>query len=108
MSLPNSWQAYAAEYDALERAAADPKGIRIQFNDHGEAATFRYRIHHARRVDRQKNKEIYKEGDPLYGSSTFDGIVCRLRQDTDGKWWVYLEKNALPGVVESLSEGDLP
>jgi hypothetical protein len=108
MSLPNSYQAFAAEYEALERASADPKGIRIEFSDRGEASAFRFRLHHARRVDREKNKEIYKEGDPLYGSSIFDPIVCRLKQDTSGKWWVYLEKNAIPGVVESLSDGELP
>lgn len=104
MSLPDSHLAYAAEYEALDAALHDAKGIRIEIGSQREALRFRFRLNYARKVDREKNKEIYQKGDPMYGSSAYDSLVCVLRQDTADIWWVHIEKNEkIPGYYESLS-----
>lgn len=106
MSLPTSFLSYATEFEALDRALADTKGIRINLGTYAQANAYRVRLHYARRLDRDRSKEMYKPGDPGYGTSSFDCIVCRLKEDTEGGWWVYLEKNeVIPGHVESLSGG---
>lgn len=105
MSLPNSYTSYAAEIDAFDRALSDPKGVRVFKGTREAAIHFRSRLHYARKLDRARSREVYKPGDPGYDTSVFDTIVCRLRDDTEGHWWVYLERNeSVSGIVESLSE----
>ena len=104
MTLPVTPAAYAAEYDAFDQAIADPKGARVHCGTYPAALNFRFRLNYARRLDREKTKTIYAPGDPGYGISAFDSIVCRIKQDTLGDWWVYLEKNETVGDrIESLS-----
>ena len=105
MPLPNTLGAYTGEFEALERALADPKGIRIWLGPSRQKARhFRYRLHYARSLDRVRSCQATKPGDPTYNTSAFDVLICRLREDTTGDWWVYIEKNeAIPGYVESLS-----
>lgn len=109
MTAPTTRLSYGDAYDALERAKEDEKGIRLRFDDYAAAATFRSRVHNARQVDRRDNAEIYDEdrGNPLYGRSVYDSLIVRIRQDTAGAWWVYIEHTSIEKmVVESLSEGD--
>ena len=104
MTLPNTRLAYTTEYEHLERAKDSPRGIRLLMESRDAAHTYRSRLHYARRIDRDKNKEIFKEGDPLFGSSVYDNIVVRIKDDTESRWWVYLEKSDT--TVEAVE--DLP
>lgn len=113
MSLPQSLLAYEVELDTLDRAASEPKGIRVRHPTHESAYHFRYRLYHAKKLQRAKNREIYEKGDPLYGATSFDNLVVRIRPDLDenevptGVYWVYITKNTLnPGRIESLGDDD--
>jgi hypothetical protein len=114
LTLPLSLLAYATEISTLDRARDSRKGIRVEFPSHEAAQHYRFRLYQARNLDRIKNREIYPEGNALYGSSVYDGIICKLREDTDGHWWLYLEKyHTAIGYIEELPddevvEGDLP
>lgn len=104
MSLPNTPLAYAVEFDYLDRALADPQGIRVHAGTRDQAMHLRFRLNHARRIDRDRTKEVYERGDPGYNTSSFDCITCRLKQDVSDEWWVYLERNDVGNRhVESLS-----
>lgn len=105
MTAPTTRLSYGDAYDALERAKDDPKGIRVRFKDNAAAQTFRSRLHYARQVDRRDNLQICSEDEPLYGRSVYDTLVVRIKEDTEGAWWVYIEHATLDErTVESLSE----
>ena len=105
MSISNSRLSYSDCYELLDGAIADSKGARVWVGTHADATFFRMRVHQARTINRKDNQEIYEPGDPLYGSSVYDKVVIRLKEDEVGEWWVYAEKMALePGAVEALSE----
>lgn len=107
MTAPTTRLSYGDAYEALDLAKDDAKGIRLKQKDYASAATFRSRIHYARQVDRKDNLDIYDPGDPLFGRSVYDTLVVRLKQDTEGEWWVYIEHATIANmVVESLSEAE--
>ena len=107
MTAPTTRLSYGDAYEAFDRAKDDPKGIRVKFEDFAGAATFRSRLHYARQVDRRDNLQIYEESDPLYGRSVYDTLVVRIKPDTEGCSWVYIEHASIGDrVVESLSELD--
>lgn len=104
MTAPTTRLSYGDAYDALDRAKDDPKGIRLRFDDWASACTFRSRLHNARSVDRRDNTTIYELGDPLYGRSAYDTLIVRIKEDTDGHHWVYIEHTSIDKmIVESLS-----
>lgn len=103
MPLPTSLLAFEPEMQAFSRADSAEKGIRVEFPEERKARSFIARLHQARVLDRRENLKAYKEGDPMYGKSAFDGIRVSLREDTEGNHWVYLEKmENIPGAVEEL------
>lgn len=103
MSLPNSLHSYTSEIEALDRARNAERGIRIEFPSRSRAVHYRSRLHYARSLDRRENTTAVPQSSPLYGKSDFDCISISLQDDTDGKWWLYLEKNeTIPGHVEEL------
>lgn len=107
MSLSTSRLAYDDALQFLERALADPKGVRACFGtDEGAATHFRMRCHVGRNLDRQENAKLYVDkGHPLHGRSMYDVLTMRVLQDDDlGEWWVYATRNVAPAVIESLSE----
>ncbi len=102
MTLPTSLHAYKPEFDAYERAKDSARGIRVEFPNTTKARAFTARLHNARVLDRKENRGIDKDS-PMFGRSEFDCITVALREDTEGKAWVYLEKNeVIPGHVEEL------
>lgn len=103
MATATSRLAYEDCFTVFGQALDDGKGIRIPFPDEGAARHYRTRLHSARALDRADNRETYPHPHPMHGQSLYDSIVCRLRQ-IDGVWYVYLEQQAVPGKVESLSE----
>lgn len=105
MTAPTTRLSYGDAYEALDLAKDDAKGIRLKQKDYASAATFRSRIHYARQVDRKDNLDIYDPGDPLFGRSVYDTLVVRIKQDTENRWWIYIEHATIANmVVESLSE----
>ena len=105
MTAPTTRLSYGAEFDAFERARDDAKGIRLRCDDHSAAQTLRSRLHNARKVDRVDNTHICEPTDPLYGRSVYDPLIVRIRQDTEGCYWVYIEHTSIDKmVVESLSD----
>jgi hypothetical protein len=105
MTAASTRLSYLDAYEALDRAKDDSKGIRVKFSSISEAQTFRARLNYARVIDRRDNCSIYTENDPLYGRSVYDPLMARIRQDTEGGWWVYIEHTNLEErVVESLGE----
>lgn len=72
-----------------------------------KARHFRLRCNKARQLHREENKKIHAPNTKMYGSSEFDPLQLKLREDHDGEWWVYAERTMLdPASVELLSELD--
>ena len=107
MSLSNSLDAYNDCIDYFEQALADPAGIRIAFDTHGQASIFCMRMQQCRSLQRAFHRRIYPDDDPRYGRSEFDPLVVRQpRYDDVQHWWVYVERaNASVVMVETLSTG---
>lgn len=105
MSLSASIQSYGDCLDFFEKIVDDPKGGRIFIGSHADASHFRLRCNQARKLDRQQNARIYETGDKRHGTSDFDQFCLRVRQDTEGGWWVYAERMQLDAnAIELLSE----
>lgn len=107
MTTPTSRGAYGPYFDALDRALEEKTGIRIECATQGDANQYRVRLHSARTLDRQLNCESREAGDPLYGTSDYDKLIVRVRPGADGKWWVYIQRNAINGKIEVLPD-ELP
>ena len=104
MSISTSRLSYQDCIEFMDKAMEDDKGARIIFGIRDNATFFRMRCHTARQINRKDNRLIYSAGDPLYDASMYDKLVFRIREDEDGKFWVYAEKTELdPGTVELLS-----
>lgn len=102
MSLPSSRLSYSDCYPLMDQALKDPTGVRTLIGDKGEAKHFRLRLNNARLLERKINKQTYDPTHPLHDASEYDELVFRVLEDTEGRWWVYLEKKKPPEVVESL------
>ena len=104
MSLSTSRLAFQDCLDALDKALADSKGIRIPMADQGTASNFRARVHQARVLDREANAVQYPEDHPMHGHSVYDELIVRIKKTKSG-CYVYIEKIQLDETkVESLSE----
>ncbi len=104
MSISTSRLSYQDCYEFMDHAMEDDKGARIIFKSRDEATFYRMRCHTARVINRTDNRRIYEIGDPLYDASIYDKLTFRIKEDEDGKFWVYAEKTELdPGAVELLS-----
>lgn len=106
MTLPEHLGAYSFEIEHFERAIDDESGIRVHFGkNRNEAKKFQLRMHQARALHRQQSRRLYPAGDIRSGASIYDPLVIRVREDVEGDWWVYVEKQKFdPGRIESLSE----
>ena len=105
MSLPNQIGAYGPELDLFDRAIDDPKGIRVHAGSETAAEQMRFRLHQARALQRVENTRIYDKTDPRHGNCEYDKLICRLREDTEHQWWVYIERHGVEvSRIESLSE----
>lgn len=105
MTLPESLLSYGDCMDFFERIADDPKGGRVEIGSFEAAHHFRQRCNKARKLHRQENMKVYEPHMPMYGASEYDPFMLKLKEDTNGHWWVYAHRMALkPGQVELLSE----
>lgn len=105
MSLPVHIDAYEDCLDYFEQALGQPSGIRVKFEEYGQAHLFTMRMHQARSLQRALHKRLYPSEDPRYGRTEFDKLMVRQpRQDTEDFWWVYIERsNSRVMRVEPLS-----
>jgi hypothetical protein len=112
MVTSTSRLAYSDCFDLMDKAIADPKGIKIKFAQGEDAWHFRIRLHTARKIDRLDNMAIYEEGHGMHGRSVYDQLTMRIRLEDrtkpDGPSWLRLERiDAREFEVESLSEPEV-
>lgn len=105
MSLPTSHLAYADCFEVLDAALEDTYGVRFPVDDQDKATHLRMRIHMARKIDRERNAELYPDpGHPLHGRSQYDKIVVRIKEDGN-RLYIYLEQlESHADALEPLSE----
>jgi hypothetical protein len=106
MVTSTSRLAYSDCFDLMDKAIADPKGIKIKFAAGEDAWHFRIRLHTARKIDRIDNKDVYEERHPLYGRSVYDQLTMRIRTEpSNGTAWLRLERiDTREFEIESLTE----
>lgn len=85
--------AYSDCFDLMDLASEDPRGKRTQVRNKGEGYQLRVRLHTARNIDRKDNLGTYAEDHPMHGRSSYDNLTITVRHDSQGQWWVYLERN---------------
>ena len=108
MTIPTSALAYTDCYEAMDAALEDSHGVRIPVDDMDAATFFRMRVHQARKLARERNAQVYDKGHPLYASSEYDKLVCRIRKSND-QMYLYIEQiPSLSGKIEPLSEIEEP
>lgn len=101
MVTSNSKLSFDDCFDALDRALASARGIRLSFTSEGAARHFRTRLHTARRLDREANAETYEEGHPLHGTSQYDPLVVKLHL-ANGESTLVIEKIKLTAKIEEI------
>jgi hypothetical protein len=79
MPLSNSILSYADCKDLCDRALASERGIKFRTSDEKAANRFMQRLNQHRRLDRNNNRRIFTEADPLYGRSAYDNLEFRAR-----------------------------
>lgn len=106
MSLPTSRHAYLDCLAYLDAALEDPQGIRLRQDSMNAATTLRMRIHQIRVLLRKDSEAFYEPGDPKYGVTAYDRVVCRIRI-IDRVVYLYIEQIITRHEhIEPLSEVD--
>jgi hypothetical protein len=104
MVTSTSRLAYSDCFDLMDKAIADPKGIKIKFAAGEDAWHFRIRLHTARKIDRLDNKDIYDQGHPMHGRSVYDQLTMRIRKTSDFAWLRLERIDTREFEIESLTE----
>lgn len=103
MALSNQIGAYEDCFDVFERALTAPSGVRVQFPTRSAAHTFGLRMQQGRALQRKESMRLHKRDEPGYNKSSYDVLVVRQpREDEDGLWWVYVERQPVPLAIEEL------
>lgn len=105
MSLPTSRHSYLDCLSYFDQALEDPKGIRLRQDSIDAATHLRMRLHQLRKLLREDSKSVYESGDPQYGVTAYDNVVCRIRT-VDQVVYLYLEQILISTEIEPLSEID--
>lgn len=72
MSTPKTLQAYADCEEHFERALATERGIALTLESNAQVVRMIQRMNAYRVLLRNRNKQIYEQGDSRYGISVFD------------------------------------
>lgn len=108
MPVSSSRLSYSDCFTLFDKALEDTKGARYQVSggaSKSDAWYFRLRMHNARQIDRKDNKEIYEVGTKLHGRSIYDPLLIQIKEDIEGKFWIYVVHTEIDGAeIESLSE----
>jgi len=106
MTMSSSRLSYTAEYEFMNKALAEPKGVRTPFEDRAAAYTYRLRLNRARQLERKLNKDAFKPGTKMHGASIYDELIFTIKisdpNTEDQLFWVYLEKVMAPSHVEAI------
>jgi len=90
---------------ALDRAVASNKGVRITFSDgtpsanSAVATSVRARMHRLRVEDRRNSAEIYPPEHPLYGQSAWDILFIQKVLLPDGSAELRLTKSDISRFI---------
>lgn len=103
MSLPTSRLAFVDCIEVFDRALEDPKGIRVRQKDSDAAWHYRMRMHQARKLIQNDNRQTYEEDHPMFGRSIYDTLAIRIRK-VDDIFYLYIAPYATPTEIEPLSE----
>lgn len=76
----------------MDKALANPKGLRLPFPDQASAAQFRMMCYNRRKYERQKNKRAGEAEECLW-----DSLLFRLERDEQARLWLYIS----PGLTLS-------
>lgn len=107
MSLSKSILAYNDCETFFQAAENDPKSIRIRCSTEAEAVHLRFRMSYFRKLDRERNCEVYQPGEFMHGRSEYDKYVLKVRL-IDDEWWLCLTRaEADNRRVVSMAEDDL-
>lgn len=110
MPLSHSAKAYEDCYELLDAALRTRLGIRNNLGaDSGGAQYQLMRLHQARKLDREKSRDLFPEDDPRYGLSVYDTMVMRIRQHPNPEtgveeYYIYIEPRKVKGKVEEIEE----
>lgn len=105
MSLPKQIGAYKDCFELFEKAKADEVGARAQLPTQKAAYVFQMRMHQARALEREESRKAYKSFELPYNKSEFDDLIVTIKEDTEGCWWVYVERHGAAIIaIETLSE----
>lgn len=107
MVTSTSRLAYGDCFDLMDKAIADPKGIKIKFAKGEDAWHFRIRLHTARKIDRVDNRVLYPETHAMHGRSPYDPLTMRIRSMADCVWLRLERVDAREFEIESLSEPEV-
>jgi hypothetical protein len=103
MTTSTSKLAYDDCYEILDRALRAKTGIRIAVGaEEGVANLLCVRLHYARTLERQQNRDLFQRDDPQYGLSDYDILVVRRPRLEKGTWYIYVEKRIPPENIEEL------
>lgn len=106
MSISTSKIAYEDCYALLDRALEARHGIKIVVPNYQFGRGLCTRINYARVLDRQTNREVYPEGDPHHGVSSYDVLTIRYPKEEAGRWWIKLEKVTVDTLVVEEIEAE--
>lgn len=103
MTLSQSPRAYDDCYVVLDRVLEEEIGVKVKVSDQKEAIHFKNRCNYARKLDRQKNCQIYEMDHAMFNASMYDGIKITWENTAQG-WFVIFEKyeSIAPTAITSL------
>ena len=100
MSYNKSPLAFDDIREALDRALAAPKGIRIPCANRGAAVTLRSRFNYYRKMDRSENRRNYTSDHPMHGKSAYDRLALRIPpKGTDQENVLYIEPHLISDMT---------
>jgi len=99
MPLSPNINAYEDVRPYFEQALDAPNGVRVQFDRPQRVTSVIQRLHKLRALRREESIKLFEPGDPLFGTSPWDGLECV--RDPDDKA-ALLIRPTVPAVVQPL------
>lgn len=70
----------------------------------GAAKKFRSRLHYARVIDRNDNRDNFSLDHPMYGRSTYDQIVTEFRYEGSFVWIYLTNQSSAIHIIEEIPD----
>jgi hypothetical protein len=95
--------AYPDCFELYDRANAEPAGVRMPISmSETDAKMFQLRMNTARRLFRDKSKQIYPPDHHLYNASPYDHLAVRIRVSAAGIWYAYVEPHGVGHLLQFI------